>query len=79
MPAVCTPEQIQKASRLRSLIASYVASEDLIRIGAYKKGADAMLDQALAVVPALHAFLQQSKFDKSPFEQTIKALLALPG
>ncbi len=79
MPAVCAPEQIQKASRLRSLIASYVASEDLIRIGAYKKGADAILDQALAVVPALHAFLQQNKFDKSPFEQTIKALLGLPG
>jgi flagellum-specific ATP synthase len=79
MPAVCTPEQIQKASRLRSLLASYAASEDLIRIGAYKKGTDTTLDQALAVVPAVHTFLQQDKFDKSPFEQTIKALFALPG
>jgi len=79
MPAVCAPEQIQKASRLRSLLASYAASEDLIRIGAYKKGADATLDQALTVIPALHAFLQQNKFDKSPFEQTMKALLGLPG
>ena len=79
MPAVCTPEQLQKASRLRSLLASYAASEDVIRIGAYKKGNDPLLDQALAAIPGLHAFLQQNKHDKSPFEQTIKTLLALPG
>ncbi len=28
MPAVCAPEHIQKAARLRSLLASYLASED---------------------------------------------------
>lgn len=79
MPAVCAPEQIQKAARLRSLLASYLASEDLIRIGAYKKGGDPTLDQALAVIPALQSFLQQNKSEKSPLEQSVKSLLALPG
>jgi flagellum-specific ATP synthase len=79
MPAVCTPEHLQKAARLRSLLASYTASEDLIRIGAYQKGGDPTLDQALAAVPAIHAFLQQNKTDKSPFDQTVKSLLALPS
>jgi flagellum-specific ATP synthase len=79
MPAVCGPEHLQKAARLRSLLASYAASEDLIRIGAYQKGGDPLLDQALAALPAVNAFLQQNKSDKSPIRLTLKSLLALPG
>jgi flagellum-specific ATP synthase len=79
MPAVCKPEHLQKASRLRALLSSYMASEDLIRIGAYKKGGDPLLDQAIAAVPAINAFLQQHKSDKAPLDQTLKTLLTLPG
>src|SRR5208337_1179333 len=46
MPAVCSPEHLDKASALRSLLATYKASEELIRIGAYQKGSDPVLDQA---------------------------------
>jgi flagellum-specific ATP synthase len=79
MPAVCGPEHLKKAARLRSLIASYASSEDLLRIGAYQKGGDPLLDQAIAAQAAINAFLQQNKNDKSPIEQTLPALLALPG
>jgi flagellum-specific ATP synthase len=79
MPAVCSPEHLAKAQRLRVLLASHAASEDLIRIGAYQKGADPTLDQAVAALPAIRAFLQQSKKDKSQIEQTVQALLALPA
>ncbi|MGC2814714.1 MAG: FliI/YscN family ATPase, partial [Candidatus Acidiferrum sp.] len=48
MPAVCSPEHLEKARRLRQLLAAYSASEDLIRVGAYQKGADALLDRAIA-------------------------------
>jgi flagellum-specific ATP synthase len=34
MPAVCSGEHLEKARRLRQLLASYSASEDLIRVGA---------------------------------------------
>ena len=37
MPAVCASEHLAKAQRLRSLLASYAASEDLVRVGAYQK------------------------------------------
>jgi flagellum-specific ATP synthase len=79
MPAVCSAEHLQKASKLRALLASYAASEDMVRIGAYRKGGDPQLDQALVCVPAINAFLQQHKSDKSSLEQTVKALLALPS
>lgn len=79
MPAVCSAEHLQKASNLRALLASYAASEDMVRIGAYRKGGDPQLDRALVCVPAINAFLQQHKTDKSSLEQTVKALLALPA
>ena len=77
MPAVCTREHLQKVHRLRRLLGAYVNSEDLIRVGAYQKGSDAELDQAIAALPAVRAFLQQGADEKAPFDQTIAALLAL--
>jgi flagellar biosynthesis/type III secretory pathway ATPase len=50
----------------------------LIRIGAYQKGSDRLLDQALVVLPAVHAFLQQNRTEYAPLEQNISELLALP-
>jgi flagellum-specific ATP synthase len=77
MPAVCKPAHLEKARKLRRLMASYAASEDLIRVGAYQKGADAVLDRAIAALPATRAFLQQDKNDPAPFDKTLDALLAL--
>jgi flagellum-specific ATP synthase len=79
MTSVCSPEHMEKAKRLRQLLAAYAASEDLVRIGAYQTGADATLDRALAALPAINRFLQQRKDEPAPFDGTIKALLALPG
>ncbi len=79
MPAVCTQEHLEKARRLRRLLAAYSASEDLIRVGAYQKGLDPVLDQAIEVVPALHAFLQQRANEAAPMTNTLAALQALPG
>jgi flagellar biosynthesis/type III secretory pathway ATPase len=38
-----------------------------------------VLDQALQVLPAANAFLQQDRKDRAPLDENIKALLALPG
>ena len=79
MPAVCSPEHIEKARRIRQLLAAYSASEDLIRVGAYQKGADAVLDRAIQALPFINAFLQQKKTDVAPLAMTLAALLKLPG
>ncbi|HUK54691.1 MAG TPA: FliI/YscN family ATPase [Candidatus Binatia bacterium] len=78
MPAVSSTEQFEKMQRLRKLVAAYTASEDLIRVGAYQKNLDPVLDQAISVMPALSAFLQQKKMEKAPFSETLARLLALP-
>src|SRR5579863_7457118 len=79
MPAVCSTEHLEKVRRLRQLLAAHSASEDLIRVGAYQKGADALLDRAIAALPAVTSFLQQKKNDPAPYPQTLESLLALPG
>ena len=79
MPAVTARAHLDKASRLRRLAAAYTASEDTIRVGAYQKGLDPILDQALAIMPALTAFLQQRPDEKAPFDQTVAALQAIPA
>src|SRR5206468_4764052 len=75
MPMVCTQEHLEKTHILRKLLAAYLASEDLVRIGAYQKGADATLDHAIALLPDLSRFLQQDAQDAAPFEDTLARLL----
>lgn len=79
MNSVCSPEHLEKARRLRELLAAYAASEDLVRIGAYQKGIDATLDHALAALPRLNAFLRQDRSEPAKFSDTLQLLLGLPG
>jgi flagellum-specific ATP synthase len=79
MSSICTPAHLEKSRRLRQLLAAHAASEDLLRVGAYQKGADPTLDRAIQVLPALNSFLQQRKHESSDFTTTRDALLALPA
>jgi len=79
MPAIVTPAHLKKARALRQLLASYTRSEDLLRIGAYQKGADTTLDRAVEVLPALEAFCTQLAGEGCPLPITISRLLALPS
>jgi flagellum-specific ATP synthase len=77
MPAVTTREHLARSYQLRSLLASYVRSEDLIRIGAYCAGSDAELDRAIAVLPTLRAFLRQPPEERSSFRETVTQLQSI--
>jgi flagellum-specific ATP synthase len=77
MPNVTTPEHLEQAKAMRRLLAAYAHSEDLIRIGAYQKGADPVLDKAIEVLPALNAFLQQKPDEIPDFPNTMQRMFAL--
>ena len=79
MPMVSAPAHRQKADACRRLLAAYHASEDLIRVGAYQKGNDAALDQAVALMPELDRFLEQTPQETTAFADTVTRLLALPA
>lgn len=77
MSQISTPEHIKIATEVRRLLSAYARSEDLIRVGAYQRGADPQLDKALDLLPAINAVLQQKKDDLSTLAQTTAALKAL--
>jgi len=79
MPAVVSPEHVQLASRLRELLARYERSRDLVQIGAYESGTDPALDEALARLPAIEAFLRQRPDEFDDLETTIAQLEAAVG
>jgi flagellum-specific ATP synthase len=74
MPAVTTPEHRKQASIARKLLAAHARSEDLIRIGAYKAGADSELDRAMRAMPLLRAFLEQGSEERVSMEDTVAQL-----
>lgn len=78
-PSVTTSEHMNKSRALRILLAAYAKSEDLIRIGAYQKGFDAVLDRAVEVVPDINRFLHQSSHETPSFAAVTEHLAGLPS
>jgi flagellum-specific ATP synthase len=64
----------EQARRFRSLYSKYQKGRDLVQIGAYAQGADPQLDEAIALQPGMHQFLQQDMFEAAPMEQTLAQL-----
>ena len=54
-------EQQQAATRFRSQLAAYRENADLISIGAYRKGSNRLVDEAIAMREAMDTYLQQSQ------------------
>jgi len=79
MSSVVSEQHLSKANALRRSMAVYARSEDLIRIGAYQKNADPILDNAVQNLPALNAFLQQRPEILNKHAEVVQQLLALPS
>lgn len=77
MSSIVTQEQQAAALKLKSILATYYDSEDLIHIGAYKKGTDEAIDEAIEKIQPINAFLQQKVEEKYDYEETIQMLLEL--
>jgi flagellum-specific ATP synthase len=60
MPHLVDKAQFGLAMRARELITSHREAEDLLAVGAYKRGTIQRLDEALARMPKLDAFLRQN-------------------
>jgi flagellum-specific ATP synthase len=77
MPLITTPEQQQLIRRFRQLNSAYAENRDLITIGAYAKGSDPRVDEAIQYWPQIQKFLQQDGNESISFAQSFAALKAL--
>nr|MDA8268268.1 FliI/YscN family ATPase [Actinomycetota bacterium] len=65
-PAITTAERRGHARELRRLMAAYRDARDLIEIGAYVRGANPLVDRALALLDVIDAFLRQDVTETVP-------------
>lgn len=79
MSSLASEQHLAKTRALRLAMSTYLRSEDLIRIGAYQKGADPTLDKAIQCISALDGFLQQPANALYGYGDVIAQLMQLPG
>ena len=77
MNHITEPEHVAAASRLRELYYTYSKSEDLINIGAYKRGTSREIDEAIQYEPLITNFLKQGFMEKVSLEQTVNEIISL--
>ncbi|MBI5192424.1 MAG: flagellar protein export ATPase FliI [Nitrospirae bacterium] len=71
---VAATDHINHSRRLREVLAIYKKAEDLINIGAYKKGNNARIDYAIQMIDRINSFLCQGINEKVDFENSVKGL-----
>ena len=79
MSNIAGKDHIRAANRFREMLSTYQNSEDLINIGAYKKGSSREIDEAIQFHPKLISFLKQEVDEAASLEESISLLKSLTG
>jgi flagellum-specific ATP synthase len=74
MPGCHLAHEREIVTSARQALSSYSNMEELIRIGAYRAGADPEVDRAITLHPALEAFLAQDKDEVTSLEAGFERL-----
>ncbi len=75
MKEIVSEEQTAAAEHLKRLLSVYRDSEDLINIGAYQKGSNAEIDQALHYIQSIWDFTKQKVDEKVNYQEAQKQLI----
>ncbi len=74
MVHVTDADHQSSAGRIRSLLAIWEENEELVRLGAYRRGTSPEVDEALSKRKALDILLRQQVGAPTPMEETIEAM-----
>jgi flagellum-specific ATP synthase len=74
MPRSANPEFLPVITRGRQVMATYADMEELIRLGAYRAGSSAEVDEAIRLHEPLEAFLRQAKEEKASLDDGYRQL-----
>ncbi|WP_417308401.1 flagellar protein export ATPase FliI [Devosia sp.] len=74
----CVPENVRPhLQKAREFMSTFADMEELIRLGAYRKGSDPGVDRAIAIQPALEAFLSQQREERTSIADSYTMLEAI--
>ncbi|WP_145729991.1 flagellar protein export ATPase FliI [Nitrospirillum pindoramense] len=65
MPDCNTDEENALVTAARRLMSSYSDMEEMIRLGAYRRGSDPQVDRAIELNPHIEGFLRQGRHERS--------------
>jgi flagellum-specific ATP synthase len=82
MPGCHAPQEQELVREARKALGRFAEVEELVRLGAYRRGSDQITDRAIALSEPLEAFLTQRKDERTSFQESFAALagiIAQPG
>lgn len=79
MPDIVSAEHLAAAGFIKSQLSIYREAQDLIHIGAYKKGSSTEIDEAVRLHTVIDHFLCQSITDKLEYAASVKQMIAISG
>jgi type III secretion protein N (ATPase) len=74
MSSLATPAHVKAAQRFLALQAKYAEIELLLQVGEFKRGEDAVADEAARKHADMHTFLAQSSREAPAFDASVAAL-----
>ena len=74
MSQIATSEHKKMAGQIKNIMATYNEAEDLINIGAYKRGSNKNIDFAMDKIDKVNEFLIQGVDEKFVFEDELKLM-----
>ena len=75
MGRVVSREHAMAAAKMRSLLAAYESKRDLILLGAYTRGADPQVDEAIRKLGRIEDFLRQNADEVEAFDRVVGGLV----
>lgn len=77
MMDIVSPEHKEAAELFKRTFASYKDVEDMVNIGAYKKGNNREIDTAIDLMPKLTDYIRQDVREKISFDESVSDLINL--
>ena len=77
MDDVVTSGHIESARQLKSILATYKQSEDLINIGAYVAGSNPKIDISIRMMDRIRKYLMQDILETADFDESVRDLESL--
>jgi flagellum-specific ATP synthase len=75
--SVVSEDEQKIATEVVKLLAQYESSRDLIEVGAYQAGTNAVVDRAIKIIPDLERFLAQKPDEVEPRQKAMQRLRAI--
>ncbi|WP_156204673.1 flagellar protein export ATPase FliI [Candidatus Syntrophocurvum alkaliphilum] len=67
-------EHMDNANKFRAIMSTYEEAKDLIDIGAYRKGSNTKIDEAIKLIDKLRGFVKQDVYEETTLSNTLDEL-----